>query len=681
MNLDKAIVADIEAIGFLDEIKSAKDLHVLSIAYKDSSGEWKVKSTNDPEDIKKLLENPDNVIVFHNGMCYDKPALEKMGYVVNAQIIDTLAISYYLYSERDKHGLATWGEFFGVPKPEIEDWKGLSFEEYKHRCEEDVKINTKLWVMMLGYLRELYGDDEEIVSVIKYLNQKAYALHLQEQNPLLLDLDLVQKNLNILEEIIEEKHEELKKIMPEVPVKVTRKKPKNPYKKDGSYSAAGMRWFSLLEAGGLPKDYEGDVKEIVSYKEPNPGSSAQMKAFLFSKGWEPRIFKKGENGDVPQLRDDDKNLCESIYELIERFPELEALDGLSVAQHRAGYLKAFLEKSDEEGYCKAWAHAFTRTLRLKHVAPFVNMPKPSATHGELVRSCIVAPEGYVCIGADLSSIEDKCKQISIFPYDPEYVKSMNTKGWDAHLSLGLKAGMFSQEEVDFFKWYKAKEKIEGFFDGWENGVRDREYLKGCPEEFIEMTGKEMNDKYHELGKVRSVSKTTNYACTYGAGAPSIAASSKLPIKKAKQLHTGYWEINWSVKQFAKDRVVKTLQGTNWLRLNKKAGGLKKVDKTNWIWNEYSKLWLFLKADKDRFSACNQNFGVKVFDVWGWLLMQKGIKPSFQAHDEYLWYCKVEDVEHHKAILDWSVVQLNRIFNPPVPIEIDYNIGQNYAEVH
>ena len=69
-----------------------------------------------------------------------------------------------------------------------------------------------------------------------------------------------------------------------------------------------------------------------------------MKEFLFSVGWEPKIYKDGANGKVPQLRDDDKNLCPDIQRLIKEHPELESLDGLSVAQHRAGYLKGFLKQ-------------------------------------------------------------------------------------------------------------------------------------------------------------------------------------------------------------------------------------------------------------------------------------------------------------------------------------------------
>lgn len=668
MNLDNVYIFDIESIGYLNELKSFDDLHILSVSYF-SGGKWNVKSTNSKEDIKKLVENENNTLVCHNVVCYDKPALEIMGFNFKAKVIDTLVLSYYLYSERDKHGLEYWGEFFNIKKPEVVDWKNLTLEQYTYRCEEDVKINTNLWVMMLEYLRNLYdNNDEDIIRQINYLNHKAYMLYLQDQNPILIDRLQAQKNFDFLQEIILEKEVELNNIMPKIANKLKRIKPKNMYVKDGSLSVAGAKWVSLIKRASLDEDYDGEIEEVVSYDTPNCQSPKQMKTYLESLGWVATIFKDGTNGKVPQLRDDDKNLCPNIIKLIETNPQLQALDGLSVAQHRSSYLKNFLSATENtNGYAKAWAHAFTRTLRLKHVAPFVNLPKPGAEHGNLVRSVMVAPPGYVCIGADLSSIEDKCKQISIFELDREYVESMNSKGWDAHLALGLKAGMFTQDEVQFYKWYNSKKK------------ETNDYT--CPETFLGLSDEEREDAFHILGKKRATSKTSNYGLTYGCGVPKLMESAGISKQEAEKLHKGYHDINWSVKKFAKDRIVKTVIGTNWFRKNKKVGGLTEVNETNWIWNEFSNMWLFLKNDKDRFAACNSNFGVKVFDVWSWYLIQGGIKFSYQAHDEQFWYCSESEVDKHIKVIEFAIKKVNEIFNPPIPIECDYKVGKNYSEVH
>jgi DNA polymerase III alpha subunit (gram-positive type) len=70
--------------------------------------------------------------------------------------IDTLSLSWYLYPERNRHGLADWGQDLGVAKPKVDDWQNLSFDEYAHRCQEDTKINWMLWKKMERRLSEIY---------------------------------------------------------------------------------------------------------------------------------------------------------------------------------------------------------------------------------------------------------------------------------------------------------------------------------------------------------------------------------------------------------------------------------------------------------------------------------------------------------------------------------------------
>ena len=62
-------------------------------------------------------------------------------------------------------------------------------------------------------------------------------------------------------------------------------------------------------------------------------------------------------------------------------------------------------------------------------------------------------------------------------------------------------------------------------------------------------------------------------------------------------------------------------------------------------------------------------------------MQEGIKFSYQAHDEQFWYCPVNEVDKHKEIIERAMEKTNKVFNPPIPLECDYKIGQHYAEVH
>ena len=118
-------------------------------------------------DMQEFLDSltAEDRIIGHNFQRYDKPTLERiLGITIKAKIIDTLAISWYLFPNRARHGLEYWGEDFGIPKPVITDWNLLSLEEYTHRCKEDVRINKKLWDLQLSMLNKIYDDKPEPLS-------------------------------------------------------------------------------------------------------------------------------------------------------------------------------------------------------------------------------------------------------------------------------------------------------------------------------------------------------------------------------------------------------------------------------------------------------------------------------------------------------------------------------------
>lgn len=648
MDLDNVYVCDLECDGLLDVLTK---LHVLSIGWRDKSGKWNIKSTTNEEDIKKVFENPNNIIVGHYFIGFDIRALKKLypNIQFNAFIIDTLPLSWYLYNQRSSHGLDSWGSDVGIEKPPIEDWEGLSFEEYKHRCEEDVKININIWHKFLKLLRKLYSTDQEIISIIKNCNFKIELQVLQEENKIKLDVEKCKENLTYLEGIIEEKTEELKSIMPKIENKVRRKRPKSLYKKNGDLSVAGEKWRKLIEGCGLDLEYDGEIDEVVSYDEPNPQSNVQIKDFLFSKGWKPKLFKDGANGPVPQLRDDDKNLCKSIISMIDEFPELKALDGLSVAQHRAGYLKGFLETMDEDGYIKASWHGMAKTWRVKHIKPIVNLPANDSDYGELVRSALIAPKGKIFVNADLSSLEDKTKQIGIYDLDKKYVDQLNIKGYDAHLTIALRAGFMTGDEVSFYNWYKK-----------ENKSREDEDF---PKSFSRLSDEDLKDAFGKLSKVRKTAKTTNYAATYNASAKKIGETADIPLKEAKIFHKAYWDLNWAIKKLADSFETK------------------KVDGREWIYSPFTKTWLLLTAQHIKFSAVNQNFGAKIFDLWAYFLIQSGVKPIMSMHDEMSWYIDEGDEEKTKEVVQNAINRVNKIFNHPIKFEASPEFAKSYGDVH
>ena len=179
-------VFDIETDGLLDELTK---IHVMS--WSNDMGE--VKHTHDYDEMRYVLLNSET-LVGHNIIRFDIPAVEKvLGIKVKARLIDTLALSWYLHHDRMKHGLEGYGEDYGVPKPVIKDWNTLTPQEYAHRCDEDVKINNRLWRDLSMKLDKLYKDAEaDKDRLIDYLTFKLDCAREQEALRWKLDVDKAQ---------------------------------------------------------------------------------------------------------------------------------------------------------------------------------------------------------------------------------------------------------------------------------------------------------------------------------------------------------------------------------------------------------------------------------------------------------------------------------------------------------
>ena len=670
MELDRPLIGDIETTGFLKDMEGKEsDLHVFGVAYF-SAGKWEIKTTNKKEDVFKVFENPKNTIVGHNFFLFDLPALEKIfkDIKIRATIIDSLFVSWYIEPNRikegKKHGLGDYGEEFNVPKPEIESWTDLSYEEYQNRVAEDCKINTNTWLKHLKMLKELYEKDtSKLTSFLKFLMTKGKQYKMHQDNPLKLNLPQALKNIEILEGLINTKVEALKKVMPKIPKIVKRTKPKNCFKKDGSKSVAGERWFTLLKMGGLPEEYEGEVEEIVDWETPNPQSTKQVKDWLISLGWKPKIFidsilKSGEVNRVPQIKDKDKNLCESVLRLSEKEPAIKELDDLGVISHRLGIVKGFVRDADENDNIVAGIAGLTNTLRIRHKY-LVNMPKPSAPYGEYIRSLIIPPKGHIMIGSDLSSLENVTRNNFILPYDPEYVAQMDDKYYDSHLDIGVVAGLITESEALFYKWFKEKKKNPGIkVEDFGEVPEDYKFIS-------ESYTKEQEQKefFEKLDKIRSQAKTVNYSALYGVGASKLSKELKIKKADAEKLLNAYWERNYSVKKFASDCEVKTINGQMWVK------------------NPLNGYFYSLRSEKDIFSTVNQSAGDYIFTLWIHFLIELGVCIRGGWHDECLITCTPEEESFVVESLYKAIDKVNKVLDLKIPVGIDYNVGMSYAEVH
>lgn len=616
---DNQFVFDIEADGL-----SPTKIHCLSV--KSDKG---LRSTSRYANMEVFFSDPSKVLIGHNIQRYDIPAVEKiLGVEVKCKLVDTLALSWYLFPNRIIHGLASWGEDFGVPKPPIDDWDNLSVEEYIHRCEEDVKINHKLWQKCWSYLLRLYGDEEKAWRLIDYLTFKMDCARDQERLRWKLDVDKCTEAYERLSDLKEVKVGLLKDSMPKLPIKKVRNKPAKPYKKDGSISAAGKKWFELLEDQGLPNDYDGEVEYVDGYKEPNPGSTAQIKSWLVGLDWIPQTFKYKRDKEtneftaIPQVNlEHGKGICPSIKKLYGKEPSLELLDGLSVLTHRISILKGFLGAVDEEGYVQAQIQGLTNTLRFKHKV-VVNLPGVDKPYGADIRGCLSAPEGYELVGSDMASLEDRTKQHYMWDFDPEYVKEMNTEGFDPHLDIGVLAGMITQVQSDAYK-------------GGDKSIHT----------------------------IRHNAKQVNYSCTYGITPQGLVRNTGMHLDECSKLHTTYWKRNWSIQAIADACKVKTVNGQKWL------------------FNPVSELWYSLRVEKDRFSTLNQGTGVYCFDEWVGEIRKSGLPVIGQMHDEYIGLIKKGLRDRATKVTKDAVKTVNERLKLNRELDCDVQFGNNYSEIH
>lgn len=590
----------------------------------------KVVSTSNYNNMRKFFLNS-KVLVGHNIVLFDIPVVERLlGIKVEAELIDTLALSWYLEPTRVRHGLEFWGEELGIAKPEIDDWEGLSPEEYAHRCKTDVEINTLLWKRFWKHLMLIYGDEDKSMELVRYLTFKMKCAALQEKCKWKLDNMLCQDSMDKLLLIKQEKTDELFLAMPKVPKYSDKKYPAKPFKMDGSLSAHGKAWLEFLKGQGLPEDHKEPVKYVHSYEEPNPGSIPQLKDWLFSLGWEPMTYKHKRNketGDVkkiPQINKDDKDnpgLCESVKELYTKVPALEALDGMFVVSHRISILKGFLENVDEDGYIQAKIQGFTNTLRFKHKIA-VNLPGVDKPYGDIVRGCLVAPDGYELVGSDMSSLEDRCKQHYMWAYDPEYVKTQMAPDFDPHIDLAVFAGKMTEEQAIAYK------------------AGDKQYKP-----------------------LRHQFKTTNYAATYGAGGATVARAAGVSKSEGDALVEAYWKRNWAVRAVAENCTVKTVRGQKWL------------------YNPVSKFWYSLRQEKDRFSTLNQGTGVFCFDTWIKCVLNKREQLTGQFHDEIVLCVKKGLRDKTIRLLKGCIKEANEILNLNRQLGVDIQFGDTYADIH
>ena len=461
----KYCIFDVEANGLLDTVTK---IHCLSYAILGEDNSILSKGSITNYDEMRLFIQYQECLMGHNVIRYDIPLLEKIldiKFKKDLCIVDTLGLSWYLFPNtrnekgqtviRRSHGLEAWGIELGTNKISIENWDNLTSEEYIHRCEEDVNITISLWVKEKTLLHKIY--DSDIWRVIHYISFKLDCAREQEENPIFIDVESCKK---YLEQITVERTKRIEELASHMPKNIkykTLKKPKTLEKADGTISRAGEKWLSLIRDSGVIEDVE-ELQVISSIEDGNPASVSQVKDWLYSLGWIPTVFKDsvsktGEVKEVAQISTEGE-ICPNIQRLYPQYPFLEALEGLTILNHRRGVFECFLESVDEKGYVQAQMDGLTNSFRFKHRKPIANLCKISKPWGKEIRSLITVPnDEYILCGSDMTALEATVQDHYMYYFDKEYVEAKRIPGFDSHIDLGVMAGLITEEEKSFYTWY------------------------------------------------------------------------------------------------------------------------------------------------------------------------------------------------------------------------------------
>lgn len=704
MDLNNVYVCDIETRGFLKVLKTFEDFHVLGVGYK-KEGVWKIDTFRKKEHVQRLFGNKNNIIVMHNGIRYDKPALEQMGITVNATIIDSLPLAWNMFPTRSKmgkkFGLESFGEDYGFPKPKVDDeaWRGLdqykldilksgdiNHPEYESISEEkkafdelmdtrvtgDVKINICLWEDLLTKLNKVYEDDETNRNrLINILNFIMTCAHKQEMNGLHVDIKKTEETLAYFEGLKEEKVKKLIEAMPKVAIKTTKNKPKKLFNKDGTLSKAGEGWCLMMDKMGLDREYEGPIEIVKKYEDGNPNSVQQKKDWLYSLGWKPSTWKFNRNKDtgeekkVEQIMTEEKMLCPSVLKLADKHPAILEFDSMTVLTHRIGILKSFLSNCDENGMIVQGLQQLALSMRFQH-SVLVNLPKYTGKgdlrDGKWIRECLVPPPGKKIVQADLSGIESRTSDHYTFHINPERIVKTQMPYFDPHCEISVFAGLMTEAEEVFYIFKGAQKDNPGL-----DIHTFSELYKWSPEvqKLLDLSEAEQKELLQKLKNTRGKGKTTNYASLYKVGSSTLARNLEITKNEAQTLIDSYWGIHYAVKEFTQSVTTKIIDGETW------------------AFNPIAKFWYYIRQEKDIFSTMNQSSAVFCFNMWILFITRRGEWPVNQTHDDCVLLAddNEEEIKRVRQIFHSAMDDVNNYLKLNVQLDCESQVGDNLAETH
>ena len=557
--------------------------------------------------------------VFHNGLHFDGPVLNKMvgSKLSPSNIIDTMVLSMlYNPSLGGGHGLEAWGERANIPKLEHDDWYVFS-PEMVDRCKGDVKITKWVYANLCLRLRRIGFAEKSIalehMAWVLVRKQKINGFHFDYPRAATLRSDLI--------DIADELNKELQVFFP--PELAMLKEYSKAYKKDGTFTKDYLNHLEVFEK--LVIDAETGKYQAWGWVQFDPGSIKQRIDKLMALGWVPREYtepSKTHPEGQPQMTRKGK-LVPSLVEFVEAQEEdngVVTLVNWMEANGRATMIRTWMEHYNEQTECIHGQLWLANTLRYKHSGPnTANIVGLKLDENEHPLKGKAGGWAYEC--RDLWDSRDRGTRRMV---------GVDAKG----IQLRVLAHYLNDENF-----------TAAILEADPHAANAR--MMGLPG--------------------RGIAKTITYAIVMGAGDQKIADTARISLAEAKE----------NKKKFF-DKVPGLRKLINRLKAEqKKDGRITLCDGARILCeSDHTVIPYLLQGDESRIMKKAKLIADRMIREQKLDVLWVG-----DIHDE--WQCDVltEHVEALKAICVIAFKQAGEYFNYNLPIDCDAKVGFTWAETH
>lgn len=380
-------------------------------------------------ELPRFLEYEVKEIIGHNVVGFDLMAIEKLflyRWTRLDDVFDTMLMSqaqnYHRFGPEAGHSMAVWGRALGMPKQEHEDWLNFS-PEMAERCRSDVRINAKMWTILLQEFKRLRQRNPLIRNSMRAEHYASWWAGQSELHGWPFDSAAAERLLVVLTEAMSLAEKLIEPLIQPMTV-IIDPEPRVPkYKQNGDYHM----WVCNHFPGLLPEDAEDENAPLqvvgpyqrFEYKPVELGNIIQVKKFLHKIGWEPDEWNYKRDPETGKLEKHSAKLSDSSLELLGEIGQ--KLITYYTLRSRLSITEGWLKKVRHgrvHGGCMTIA---TPTHRARH-STIVNVPSGGALYGGEMRELFKADPGMLIIGADSAGnqLRGLCHDLN----NPEYTATV-----------------------------------------------------------------------------------------------------------------------------------------------------------------------------------------------------------------------------------------------------------------